>query len=250
MEGDQTILLLDYYADRYDLMDMSRRLDELERNFQDSKVAKQNFTTWEANGIRTVVWPEPSTISLSQNSTENLTSHRFELSTRLPEKVVDEGSAKRVIRYAIDELRKTLLLPVYPSHHFARHHLNTESRSMALRVADAVETVVRHANPKWAPHQKIEIYLPFLQYPGRIVAKEGKGKIFAAKVEREILAKCEKACQFNIADGQRRISPVVIPSTGLPTEIPTLDAMEAWKFIGFDPGPDPFLKAALVEKPR
>ena len=83
-----------------------------------------------------------------------------------------------------------------------------------------------------------------MKYPGRIVTEHGKKKLFSAPLEKAILAKLKPALMFQIKNFAREIVPVTVTSSVSKT-FDTLDALEAWKVIGFDPGGNCFLKAAL-----
>lgn len=242
----QPILLQDYGTDVFDIKEALNRLNDLEKHVDGDTILGPNGPSWEGPERATRLYIDPSKITLAQSEKPGTlrVRHRFEIAGSNKVKIDSEQKARQMLEFTIEQIRCALTLNtgLRMGRHSSPNVLDIHEVSQAL--ANAAETVIRHINPNWAPQQSVEIFLPGLKYPGRVVSEHGKKKLFSAPLEKAILDKLKPALMFQINNSTREIVPVTIKSYSRATPDP-LQALEAWQTIGFDAGSNCFLKAAL-----
>lgn len=242
----QPMLFQDYETDLFDVKAALDRLNDLEKHAHGDFELGPNGPIWKGSKRITRLFVDPSKITLyqSENDGRSNLNHRFEIAGSNKTKIDDELKGREMLEFTIEQIKTALNLQtgLQMGRHSDPNALDIIETGNAL--ANAAETVIRHINPEWNSRQSVEVFLPGLEYPGRIASVHGKKKLFSAPLEKAILAKLKPALKFQVNGTCREIVPVSITSSSPGTPDP-MQALEAWKVIGFDPGRDSFLKAAL-----
>lgn len=236
----------DYETDDFDIKEALNRLDDLERHIGGCAILGENGPHWQGSERVTRLFVDPSKITISQShkARDFKINHRFEIAGSNKGKIDNEQKAQEMLEFAIEQVRSALTLKGGLPMGMHSSPEVSDIIQTAGEIANAAETIIRHVNPEWGRRQSVEVFLPGLKYPGRVVSEHGKKKLFSAPLEKAILAKLKPALKFQVNGTSREIVPVSITSRSRGTPDP-MQALEAWEVIGFDPGGDSFLKAAL-----